>query len=503
MIIYIAMLLLRGRCFYYDNQMLCRMLKSASLMHCTQAISLRVISWNLGSLQTNPFEFWQVPGSNVRSIQDKLDESLRRSTVVHVEDVVNVSMMNDVIETIPEILQRRIMLDVYDSLKGLSLHELITNPQIGEKRFVSFADRILRDHPTYGRRPSLISGYSGDISSIEVWWPEYMQFMRNVNPFDLLKEHDISKYGQSGLSPFELEHFKLLQLVHLILTDAAFVRIAENVLNWRSVVNDFNRLSDSRFERISEIIQSKRADVVCLQKVDAGALKPLKGYNAFLPTESNGKQDSVILLRTGRFESTERIIVDRNIASAGNLVLLKSVHVPTGQELVIGSYHGDANGRTTIKFLSSVVNIRNLPQTLIIGSDTNAHASEELTNKLSFTQLRNHAIYANWQLSNPDGHVTTRSCRTFLQAQSHKGHHVSDIHYQSDPKDQILIRDDLRIIASGVDFTGEGNDAAVPIPSPVFPSDHALVSANLDLGFSYSDPGILSGDELKFLLLLR
>ena len=467
--------------------MLCRMFQAASLIHSTESSSiLRVISWNIGSLQTNPFEFWQAPGSSMRSFQDKLDGSLRRSTI-KVEEVVSQDMMNEILGTILDESQSKIMLDIYKTLKLDTLHELITNPLIGLKRYVSLSDRVLRDHARYGRRPSLITGYSGDISSIEVWWPQYVHFMRNVNPWELLRDHDISKFGLSGLSTFELEHFKVFQLVHLILTDAAFIRIAENIPGWNSAVNEFNIVSEAKFDRISQIIESTNADVICLQEVDITALHRFDAYDLFKPPESNGKQDSLILLRKDKFKSSHSISVVRSVASAGDLVLLKSVHIPTGREIVVGSYHGDANGRTTIPFLSSLGSMRNIPDTVIIGSDTNAHANEELENKLSFEQLTNFTMHAEWKLSNPNGEVTTKSCRTFMQAQSHKGHHVSDIHYQSDPKDQILVRGDVRIVGSGIDFTGDGDDTVIPIPSARFPSDHALVWATLDLGTSHDD----------------
>ena len=269
--------------------------------------------------------------------------------------------------------------------------------------------------------------------------------------------------------------------MYLAIADAALISVAEHVVGWQEVASELLAIFDNKFRMISDVISAQKPDVVCLQEVDMQSFVSMPEYNLYTPSESSGKQDSVILLRKDLFTDATPLSLEASIVGPGDLTLLKASVRKSGERLMIASYHGDANGISTIPFLEALHSFKTkyFPDcALIIGSDTNAHFSvENGSNKLSFSKLKEFTDDHQWLLANSHPHVTTRSCRTFFQAQAHKGHHEQDIMYASDPKDNIII-DDFTIKSSGIFF---GSSINQPIPSEELPSDHALVWAEIEI----------------------
>lgn len=145
------------------------------------ASSLKVVTWNLGALQTSPFEFWHPEGSKVRHIQHKLDQSLQSKIDLKISDIFDESKVKS-LSGLVESDKLHVITERYRSLAKKSVHAFLTDPEIGRKRFVSMADRVLRDHPVFGLRPSLVTGNTGGATSIEEWWPLYLSFLRNTDP---------------------------------------------------------------------------------------------------------------------------------------------------------------------------------------------------------------------------------------------------------------------------------------------------------------------------------
>ena len=111
--------------------------------------SLKVVTWNLGALQTSLFEFWQEEGSHLRHVQDQLDQVLRSKTNVLLLEIVTHEMIHELSE-LSNSGKSDILHDAYRSLADRSVHAFLTNPEIGRKRFVSMPDRVLREHPQVG-----------------------------------------------------------------------------------------------------------------------------------------------------------------------------------------------------------------------------------------------------------------------------------------------------------------------------------------------------------------
>jgi hypothetical protein len=440
--------------------------------------TLKTVSWNLGSLQTNTLEFWQPEGSPLRRTQELLDAELKTHVNTPISNVFTHQMMTALCNFV-DIDRKAAIFDNYAKISEVSVYDFLTDKTIGRKRFVSMADRVLREHPTFGLRPSLITGSVITDESIHEWWNTYKSFLEIVDPVRtmVLRKHNSDKYGNKGFSTYELEYYVELQLLHLAISDACFVYISKAIEELGNTISDLADTFSNKFVSIKSILTSIDADILCLQEVDASSLENFDGYVSVKPSKSYGKQDSIILLRKGIFDSIEFQSLETPVIGPGDLVLIRARHVMSGRKFLIASFHGDANGLSTIPFLRDLRQEVRDEDIVIIGSDTNAHYdSGDEGSKLKYSTFESFVSSYSWEIVNK-GYPTTRSCRTFFQAQAHKGHHAEDIQFASDPKDNIIFRD-LTLVDSHIIF---GESESAPIPNKQVPSDHAIVLATLDL----------------------
>ena len=432
------------------------------------AHSIKVASWNVGALQTNPLEFWQPTNSKHRQVQENLDQALQGlGRTIQISDIVSAQMIQDILALDDFGPNMEVIGDVFESIKTISVHAYLTDKNIGRKRFVSMADRLLRD------RPSLISSKRAP-PGISTWWPDYLNYLQETKPIvnGILKSHNSPKYGDQGFSKFDKEYYRELQLLHLAIADACHVFLAGTVPLVGNMIAELGDQFGTKFTAIKEILTNHSPDVICLQEVDFFAFQPLLGFDFYRPPASNGKQDSLILLRQGIFDNVSEVHLGSSVVGPGDLVLLTCRQIRSSKSTLIASYHGETNGTTTLPLLEAIHSLSSAYESVIVGSDTNAHY-ESGGSKLEFAELERFTSKMHWKLSN-NANPTTRSCRTFFQAQAHKGHHMSEIHFDSDPKDNIIVGGGARIESSGIFF---GPDCEAPIPNERFPSDHALAWA--------------------------
>ena len=145
--------------------------------------------------------------------------------------------------------------------------------------------------------------------------------------------------------------------------------------------------------------------------------------------------------------------------------------------------------------LSSLVKKQYSHCQLIVGMDANAYIDGKDGMRLALQEMGNWLIDQNWQscFGTPPHKtkVTTCTARTFLQPQMNKANLAASRATNGDvnPKDHILfLNPDVhtrgcRLVGEARrDNTGSGRfKAGVTFPSLMFPSDHALVSAVLEL----------------------
>ena len=191
-----------------------------------------------------------------------------------------------------------------------------------------------------------------------------------------------------------------------------------------------------------------------------------------------------------------------------------------GRRYLLASFHGDTNGLATIPVINamhkyiSLLEINNEVMThssgeggagtdcvkspiLLFGLDANTYETHEQGKRQGVVEfaerLKTLGLTTCWGDVDPSIH-TTYNARTFLQPQLNKAVRMSERAKSpltdKNPKDHIVFRaGDLRAYAGGCvsgvvsrDNTGEGIfDADIPFPTLNFPSDHAIVCADLEI----------------------
>ncbi|KAF4749216.1 hypothetical protein FOZ62_024275, partial [Perkinsus olseni] len=143
------------------------------------------------------------------------------------------------------------------------------------------------------------------------------------------------------------------------------------------------------------------------------------------------------------------------------------VTTPNDNPLLLASFHGDTNGRLTIPTLR-VLSSLGLP--LLAGVDANCYANATSGNLAVVDFLK---AVTDTGLYHTQPLTTTRNLRTPLQAQSAKTNVLDE-----NPKDYILLTNaGMTIEKSSVDDGGSGRHS---LPNLRFPSDHAIVKAEID-----------------------
>jgi hypothetical protein len=239
-----------------------------------------------------------------------------------------------------------------------------------------------------------------------------------------------------------------------------------------------NNVFSTKFERVLEILGFHKPDIVCLQEVDLFDYPRLPSDEFHVITDPGavGKQTSVVLLSRDVFISPVKMSFKADFLAGEDLLVVQTQHAKSGRQLSVASFHGDTRGKTTLPTLRLMLD--KCEGDLVIGMDANTHriGSE---GKLVSDELVKFLKSNEYQISNPNAHPTTRSSRTFVQPQSHKGSHEAQLQVSEEPKDWIAASKSMVISSSGIDFTGRAEEVDDNIPNARFPSDHALVFAEL------------------------
>ncbi|EER15992.1 hypothetical protein Pmar_PMAR003453 [Perkinsus marinus ATCC 50983] len=450
---------------------------------------VRVATWNIGSVQTNPLEF--------------CDDSDQRFTHFLKEFQSTAEALDAAGVTVGDLLReafpfnvRSALLDNYDTL---GLHSLeasaeafdplaqlkiwsgfLNSTSIGDSRIISWPDRFTNVIGNGRCRPSMISCYTGELSCTKTWLENWMSFMTRarIPPLNVEKYNVEASYR---------ENYQSFSLAGLALFDSVLIAISERTsVDWQTM----------RLDRIKSITQRPRQlveyvarylfgpkDMIMLQEVSGEILDRIlsvdesKGYDLIVePSPNVTKQRSVIFIKKGcglalevkASETVREAIRDegerRGLASGDLSVAV--VTTPNGQPLLLASFHGDTNGRLTIPTLEI---LRSLDLPLLAGVDANCYAdagSRNLAVRDFLEALNRMGIHHTRPTT------TTRNRRTPLQAQSAKTGVVDE-----NPKDYVLLRGEGMTIGKTLMDDGVSNDR--PLPNSCFPSDHAIVETEV------------------------
>jgi len=150
--------------------------------------TLRLVSWNMGSLSNSPFGQWRGQGKAVLALMTAVHAALKDASRTQlVREVFTEEMWRELRDEMRGAGWPGTLINETDKVwrADLSLRRAASGflmaEDIAEKRLVAMADRFtntmraadLREHP----RPAAVSCYAGNLSSTAAWWAAWRDFM--------------------------------------------------------------------------------------------------------------------------------------------------------------------------------------------------------------------------------------------------------------------------------------------------------------------------------------
>ncbi|KAF4684822.1 hypothetical protein FOZ63_024742 [Perkinsus olseni] len=352
---------------------------------------------------------------------------------------------------------------------------------IGDSRIISWPDRFTNVVGNDRCRPSMISCFTEELSPSKAWLDSWIRFMADAH----IPTLSVEKYNVA--SPYR-ENYRSFSVVGLAVFDSILIAISERTsVDWRDMrLGRIECVSQRPQQLVNHIAQHLLGaeDVIMLQEVSDDiqnrilSVDEAGGYELIAESNSSGaKQRSVILIKKGcgleidvaaseRVREAMRAEGERQGLASGDLSVAV-VTTANDNPLLLASFHGDTNGRLTIPTLE-VLGSLGLP--LLAGVDANCYANATPGNLAVVDFLK---AVTDTGLYHTQPLTTTRNLRTPLQAQSAKTNVLDE-----NPKDYVLLTDaGMTIEKSSVDDGGSGGQS---LPNLRFPSDHAIVKAEID-----------------------
>ena len=492
-----------------------------------------VVTWNIAAINNNPFEYWIThPDPEYNALMKNVQEFIDNPGAMDIklEEICG----NDIISELMEAMREQNLQGVeevegmwkqtYSQKKGIQ--EFLLDKSIGVKRLTSMPDRITNTiHNVDGStalRPSVLSAYDEDMSSVEVWWLQWKEFMfrrevkvhsrdGNEGPrivCQLIEPILRSKYP--AISQEEQAVSIPLQILCLFLFDAVLVHLLNTVAkkSWQHIKRSLSQaLVRQKASRTITIIAERysAADIIFIQEAAAAFYPQLsqqeviqKGFAVLRPNVLDGKRDqnSFILVSRRTFEEESAVeITDEVLECIGGKwlapgdLLAVTIRSRAGGHFLLASFHGDSNGLSTQPFveaLDQIAQTRYPAHRVVVGLDANTLSADE---PLHFSVGQFHALLQSldmvscWADTTDRTLTTTCNARTCLQAQVNKAVRFVDRirKGQRNLKDWIIFYP-AQFAAAEVARDNTGDRLFVPdmvFPTIAFPSDHALVSVAL------------------------
>mmetsp|Transcript_10630 Transcript_10630/g.20902 ORF Transcript_10630/g.20902 Transcript_10630/m.20902 type:complete len:615 (-) Transcript_10630:306-2150(-) len=408
---------------------------------------------------------------------------------------------------------------------------------LGKKRLTSMPDRVTNTIPLksgeFSYRPTVINCFGSSLDSQEEWWAKWRKFMFEES-IDTVKSGRIVPAAM--LKPISREKYPLiteqeakisvpLQTLCGAIFDAILVHMMGVVDGrvssasygsgkspWQFLRSQIcHSLNLKKNDRILEILSTTYLDreIIFLQEVAGAFIERAREHRVLASAfhiigpqkMSNSDQNSVILLSKERFpkgiteDITNRLKFDssdgenagKKVAS-GDVTIVHATDV-FSNNLVLASFHGDTNGLQTVPVVRAVAKVVANPELLLFGLDANTYEKGIAGVKQDVTEFS--VEYARlgldscWGLHPNPRNFTTYNGRTYLQAQLNKAATKSEVRSKGDvnPKDFILFKQDTFVVKRVIkDNTGNKQYIENSVfPTLNFPSDHGILSADLEI----------------------
>ncbi|GBG29888.1 Hypothetical Protein FCC1311_061082 [Hondaea fermentalgiana] len=474
-------------------------------------------------------DFIESPGANDVAVSEVFTESMFKELVTEMRKMPNFDEAS--IKTTMNMWKTN-----FRSRKIIS--GFLKDGELGKKRLTSMPDRVTNTIPLRSGesayRPTVINCFGSSLDSMEEWWTKWRNFMfrdsidtvksGTLIPASMLKLISREKYPV--ITEQEAKVSIPLQTLCAAIFDAVLVHMM-NVIDgrlgggasygskssaWQGLRSQIcHSLNLKKNDRILDILSNTYLDreIIFLQEV-AGAFIERARRDAVLsgafhivgPTKmSNSDQNSVILLSKERFprgiteDITNRLKFDSSDGdgagkkvAAGDVTIVHATDV-FQNNLVLASFHGDTNGLQTVPVVRAVTKVVAKPELLLFGLDANTYEKGKAGVKQDVTEFASEYVHLGldscWgQHPNPRN-FTTYNGRTYLQSQLNKASKKSEIRSKGDvnPKDFILFKQGTFAVQHVTkDNTGKKAYMELTVfPTLEFPSDHGVLSADLEL----------------------
>jgi len=320
-----------------------------------------------------------------------------------------------------------------------------------------------------------------------------------------------------------------LQTLYLAVFDMIMFRIVHEAMpegKWFELKRQIVEARSNKIARTIEILSSKhysQVDVICVCEASTAfknAAEEVLEKDFLIPTpelmDKARDQNSMMLLRKSIFDIKKLKDITgevmpflpaesttpssskkkKSAIATGDLFVL---HAETAMgPFVLATFHGDTQGLSSIGMLTALYKIleeRYSHCQLVVGMDANCYFDAKNGARLGVQDFGKWLADHGWQScfgTTPDtAKVTTCTARTFLQPQMNKVNLASKRATNGDvnPKDHILfLNPDVHtrgcrlVCEAGRDNTGSGDfKSDVTFPTLMFPSDHAIICAVLEL----------------------
>lgn len=487
---------------------------------------LSIATWNIAAINNNPFEYWMTyPGQSYNQLMTDVEEFIDNpgDKDIAVSQIFTPLMFSELMSEmskvgwsgIDEIEQ--IWQNDFQHRKIIS--GFLKDKLLGRKRLISMPDRITNTIQTTSGllyRPAVINCFEGNLDNITIWWNMWMQFWfdtsvnikgKNMMVYEMLPKIKRSKYPD--VTEEEEKISIPLQTLACAIFDAILVHMMNQVAPkiWQDLKHAIAmKLNNKKLEVTLDILTNSYngMDIIFLQEVGAIFIDKInksslgKQFRAYWPDAMDLKRDqnSFILLNKDKFKSnyvdvTSHVLAqfqDKVPISPGDLFAM-TVTDHYGVKYLLSSFHGDTNGLQSIPVLQNLYQtaVNSFPgHLLIFGIDANAHEFQK-KGKLSYQEFVDECVKIGiascWGNSPAKNNCTTYNARTFLQPQLNKAVKMALKAQQADinPKDFILFENSkYKAISTKKDNTGKKEfKEGMVFPTLDFPSDHAIVSAEL------------------------
>ena len=498
---------------------------------------LSVTTWNIAAINNNPFEYWITYKENPAYEQLMIDiekflENPGDKDVL-VNEVFTETMFTELDHRMTQSSKWNSVRSYWeqDFSKRKIISGFLKDPVLGSKRLASMPDRITNTINIRGGqqvfRPTVINMYEGDLSTLQLWWTAWEQFMFNdpvqittkpQRPYELLQPIKKAKYPD--ITEQEEKDSLPLQTMCCAIFDAILVHMMNTVTTSPDVWQDLKKtmvdnLNKQKVPHTLQILEQSygAVDIITLQEVSSSFIDQARNskylgttYHVIAPADLDAVRDqnSVILLNKAMFpEGYGREITDLVHAAfppkedvpvgKGDILAITATN-KYGLDLVVASFHGDTNGLATKPVLDATVtamqkNNNSLQKhRLVFGMDANTYEHAEPQKQqdvLDFAQdIVAHGLTSCWGAVPNPANYTTYNARTYLQPQLNKACKSTEKREKGDvnPKDFIIFPPkDFKVIQTWKDNTGHKTYIEdMAFPTLEFPSDHGLLSTILE-----------------------